>query len=240
MGASTSNFICEVFHLSPEHRWKVTSLRVWETVVPIFTFPSSFWTWARYSILWTSVSSSVHWCYEDHVRYTCKASGTGPSSYSWTFNVPLPPAPHTGAHLFPTPQDSALSSSGIHWWKDKILFLKRFMLLTSCTFYQIYMCYIMWSSHHPCMDERSGIHWELTNSSLKFFLPSACGPHAVFPPTFLTTHCQCPSRLLFLPLYDKSRCFESTILILWFALWSTNGTDSTKNKIDWTYMGKLE
>lgn len=43
---------------------------------------------------------------------TCKAAGAGPSSYSQSPDAPPPLAAHTEPIFLPTPQYSALSSSG--------------------------------------------------------------------------------------------------------------------------------
>lgn len=47
----------------------------------------------------------------------CKALSMGPSSSSWSSSVPPPHAPCTRTHLLPNPQDAALPSSRIPWWK---------------------------------------------------------------------------------------------------------------------------
>lgn len=114
--------------------------------------------------------------------------------------------------------------------------LKGFMLLTSPTFLQIYTSphVILIASLYGWNNrsrERADQSLLEVLSSLSLWVPCTIG----FPLAFLTTHCQCPSRLLFLPLNN------STTLIIRFALWSTNGMDSYYKTQNWLDLcGKIE
>lgn len=105
----------------------------------------------------------------------------------------------------PPPNPSALCSFQLRdtLIKRQTLFLERV--------YAPYILHISSKLHvlphvnliYPSMDKGCMVHRETS------FLPPACGPmYSGFPPAFLTPYGQCPSRLGFLHLNEKSRCFD--------------------------------